>query len=49
MAQQETYGTFTKKGEDDRVAYSPGDAVALRFNGWVEKSEKPQQKSSDAK
>ncbi|WP_174527333.1 hypothetical protein [Micromonospora maritima] len=30
--------TFTKDGKE-RAAYSPSDVVALRFDGWVEKTE----------
>lgn len=30
-----SYGTFTKDG-DARVAFSEGEAVSLRFDGWAE-------------
>ncbi|MBQ1047852.1 hypothetical protein KBX50_05185 [Micromonospora sp. C51] len=33
--------TFTKNGKE-RVAHSPADAVALAFDGWVEKPERSQ-------
>lgn len=33
-----TYGTFTRTGMTGttRTAYSPAEAVELRFNGWTE-------------
>jgi len=31
-----SHGTFTKDGHAARVAYSPGEAVSLAFDGWSE-------------
>ncbi len=35
--------TFTRKGEDGRthtrIAYTPAEAVQMRFDGWKEESE----------
>lgn len=41
MATPKTYGTFIKTNDRneaiERTAYSPSEAVNLRFDGWVEK------------
>ncbi len=40
MARRKTYGTFTRDGLR-RVAFSPAEAVELRFNGWTEQPDAP--------
>lgn len=40
MTRRKTYGTFTRDGMR-RVAFTPAEAVELRFNGWVEQADAP--------
>ncbi|MFG3710884.1 hypothetical protein [Micromonospora sp. NPDC047730] len=47
MAAKEQFKTFVKDGKE-RVAYSPSDVVALRFDGWTEKVTPRQPPSSSA-
>ncbi len=45
--QQQDHGTWVKYADDgrrmERVAYSPADAVKLRFDGWERQDPLPEQ------
>lgn len=40
MTRRKTHGTFTRAGTR-RVAFTPAEAVELRFNGWTELAAAP--------